>query len=230
MARNKPLGAQQDGFLQARAAQGDIEASYILLHREVVRLMATGQGGPKDLREGLSKDVWLYFKKDGSRVRMFVEIRERTTPEKIKKKWKEVTTWRGLLDGWQGPWTAGGDGFLFRRLVAQEEELKRQLPRKVHAELARQLNHTLEQYLRDSNNPFSRSHALSLLRTMQPRGKEHEEWIADALESLSRGKPLAWTTGTQAYSRPITGQNVRDRLDTWRPKWKKTTSPPTRDK
>jgi hypothetical protein len=220
VANKKPLSTQQDGYLRERDKQGDVEAWSILFHRQALHLMATGKG-PPSLLVRLDKDIWLNFRKAANRVAMFLEIREHTTPKKIKDKWPEIANWRRLLADWQGPWTGGGDGYLFARLAAQEEDFRRFYPRKVHSELAKQLNQTLERYLKEfaKDQGHGYAHALSLLRTMQPRGKDHEAWIIDALESIQRGQPPTWTTGAHAYTRPITGQNVRDRLKTWTTKY-----------
>ena len=220
MANKKPLSTQQDGYLRERDKQGDVEAWSILFHRQALHLMATGKG-PPSLLVVLDKDIWLNFRKDDRRVAMFLEIREHTAPKKIKDKWSEIANWKRLLADWQGPWTGGGNGYLFATLAAREEDFKRLYPRKVHSELAKQLNQVLERYLKEfaKDQGHGRTHALSLLSAMRPRKKDHEEWIADALESIKREQLPSWASGTRAYTSPITPQNVRDRLKTWTTKY-----------
>jgi hypothetical protein len=216
MTNKKPLCTLQDGYLQARDKQGDVEAWSILFHREVLRLMAKENKGPQALHRALNKDVWLYFtrKNNSPPVRIFIEVRAHTTAEKIKKRWKEISAWRRLLVECQGDGEAIGPKRFFTELEILEENLKKDYPKTFYSELAKILNRSLERKLRQGDH-FGPLHAVHLLRTMQPRKKDHEEWIADALESIKRKQLPSWASGTLAYTRPITPQNVRDRLKTW---------------
>lgn len=222
-SKKMALSLMQDGYLQKLVQDGNLEAWRILFHRDAIRLMVKRKG-PETLTCALNEDVWLYFTRHGAqRVSMFIEVREHVTPEKLKLVWSEIAEYRKLLADGQGPWTGGGAGYLFARLAAQEEDLKKLSPKNVHVTLAKQLNQNLERDLRNTEQKFGLHWALSLLRTMQPRGskKDHEEWCADAIESIARNRRPSWARGIQAYTRPITGQNVRDRLTTWRARLKK---------
>jgi hypothetical protein len=219
--------------------------------RTVVRMMAAGLG-PETYYIAIDKGVRIHFNQRHGRVLMSIEINEHTRPKKIESHWKVISRFRGILHKAQGPWTGEGPGLLYKTLLTAKgtpitewwdllgmclkegtfefippKNYKRKSPHPAtDADLAKMLNFTLEQYLKDEVRERCRDggtpgpsllEAKRLLYHMRPRATDSDEICHEALESLPQGEQPLWARAYPCpYTGPITRADVRQRLITWK--------------
>ena len=225
---------------------GDERAKRALADRKTVRRMITYDDQREtSLSFELSNGLTLDFKREGyGHVRMFIEIKDRTAVDDIKKGWREIHTWRDLLQEWQGPWTYSGDDNFYRRLH------DRQIRGESYADLAESLNRKVEKDLREYVNdcriwnkvqPALKTEqdirvwesvgvelgfegGYGLIEAKQPlwimglKEKEIDDFCQETIESLEQGEAPFWTVGPRPYEEPITRDHVITRLRIWRQK------------
>ena len=235
--------ALPDVPLQILAEQGDPEAWSAWFVRQMVHRMATEPECEQTYAPCmLSTALWLQFRKEGRRVTMSLDIRQKSSKAAIRAHWNEIHAWRKRLHAWQGPDPSDGPDGLYRELHDRYQHGEQYS----YAELAAALNRclaqdlaeywaehlALQQALKDGRLSMTPTvedvmgwqvetnywfdgmdRAKTLLRDLTLPSDEVESYCAAALDNLRMERP-PFLPGE-----PISAQWVRDHLRHWRKRY-----------
>ena len=159
--KSKKYSTFSNETLQHLSNQGDSDANFVLMDRQIVQRMV--EEAPKRIRNNTQwwkpgsppPEIWdvrlddsnlfLHFEQDNQGspgINMFLAIDEDTNVDQIKKQWEAICTWRKYLMTWQGPQVYGGFGNDFLHSLYNKH------PKWSYAQIAKALNTELQNDLK----------------------------------------------------------------------------------
>jgi len=215
--------------------KGDQEAKLTLEERKIIRDLATNpltEIAEPQIR--IAPRFWLQFKKNRSgRVRMWLELDESLTVEKIKGLWPEIRQWQKFLHDWQGSSSSVADRYLLslekrHRRGATYVDVAESVGDDAISWLVWYRGNDLEEFekalshiddLSDEDMNHWASECSAALQLLRQAGAKNEESLRDWL--FSAFKYLVSTRKLKTKPKvPVTRQNMIDTLKAFRKRFK----------